>query len=112
MPWAVELHPELATEFKAFSEAVQDTLLAHLIPLAEFGPSLGRPLVDRLKGGALTSLKELRFSADGGVWRVAFSFDRNRVAVLLAAGDKQRVNQDRFYKALIKLAEQRFSRWE
>jgi hypothetical protein len=56
-------------------------------------------------------LKELRFTADGGVWRVAFVFDGKRVAVLLAAGNKRGHGEPRFYKALMKLAEQRFSTW-
>lgn len=112
MTWKVEFHPELAAEFSAFSEAVQDALLAHVIPLREFGPTLGRPLVDTLKGAKLASLKELRFSADGGVWRVAFSFDGDRIAVLLAAGDKQGVNEQRFYTALMRLAVRRFESWE
>jgi hypothetical protein len=33
-------------------------------------------------------MKELRFDAADGVWRVAFAFDPNRRAILLAAGDK------------------------
>jgi hypothetical protein len=33
-------------------------------------------------------MKELRFDAAGGVWRVAFAFDPKRNAVLLIAGDK------------------------
>jgi hypothetical protein len=88
VPWDVQFHPELAAEFAAMAEAVQDELLAHAGLLAEFGPILGRPAVDTLKGSAVANLKELRFTADGGVWRVAFAFDRNRIAVLLAAGDK------------------------
>jgi hypothetical protein len=35
-------------------------------------------------------MKELRFDADNGVWRVAFAFDPNREAILLVAGDKSR----------------------
>ena len=33
-------------------------------------------------------MKELRFDATGGVWRVAFAFDPNRKGILLVAGDK------------------------
>jgi hypothetical protein len=53
----------------------------------------------------------MRFNADGGVWRVAFAFDGQRVAVLLVAGDKRGASQDRFYRRLIALAEQRFETW-
>jgi len=32
-------------------------------------------------------MKELRFDAGGGVWRIAFAFDPRRAAILLVAGD-------------------------
>lgn len=46
-------------------------------------------------------MKELRFTADDGVWRVAFAFDTNRRAIILVAGDKGGVAQKRFYRGLI-----------
>ncbi|MER9951846.1 type II toxin-antitoxin system RelE/ParE family toxin [Mesorhizobium sp. M0047] len=39
------------------------------------------------------NMKELRFDADDGVWRVAFAFDRKREAILLVAGDKSGVSE-------------------
>ena len=36
-------------------------------------------------------MKELRFDAADGVWRVAFAFDPRRHAILLVAGDKSGV---------------------
>jgi hypothetical protein len=54
-------------------------------------------------------MKELRFDAAGGVWRVAFAFDTERCAILLVAGDKSGVSQKRFYKQLIKKADARFA---
>ena len=46
-------------------------------------------------------MKELRFDAADGVWRVAFAFDPRRHAILLVAGDKSGVSQQRFYRQLI-----------
>jgi hypothetical protein len=111
MPWDVEFHSELVLEFDALGEAVQDELLAQTKKLKEFGPTLGRPTVDTLKGSKIANLKELRFMADDGVWRVAFAFDRGRIAVLLAAGDKKGKKEVRFYKGLITTAERRFVTW-
>lgn len=54
-------------------------------------------------------MKELRFNADKGVWRVAFAFDPLRQAIILVAGDKSGVAQKRFYKALIAKADTRFA---
>jgi hypothetical protein len=111
MAWTVEFHAEFANDFRDLDEAIQDEILAHARLLATFGPTLGRPKVDTLKGSKIANLKELRFSAGGGVWRVAFAFDKGRVAVLLAAGDKGGQKDARFYMKLIASAERRFMDW-
>lgn len=72
---------------------------------------MGRPEVDTLKGSAHANMKELRFVAGGGVWRVAFAFDPERKAVLLVAGDKSGVGQRRFYRELIRKADGRYNRY-
>jgi len=112
VPWDVRFHPDLVAEFSNLPAPVKTEMLAHANLVAQFGPVLGRPTVDTLKGSKVANLKELRFSAVGGVWRVAFAFDGNRVAVLLVAGDKGGKDQARFYKALIKLAEERWDTWK
>jgi hypothetical protein len=109
MPWHVEAHEEFKAEFAALTEDVQDELAANVALLEKFGPMLGRPTVDTLKGSRVSNLKELRFDADGGVWRVLFAFNQDRIAVLLVAGDKKGVNQARFYRKLIAIAEARWS---
>lgn len=53
-------------------------------------------------------MKEMRFEAADGAWRVAFAFDPTRAAVLLVAGDKSGVSQKRFYRSLIERADDRF----
>jgi hypothetical protein len=53
-------------------------------------------------------MKELRFMAGGGVWRVAFAFDPKRRAILLVAGDKSGGGEKRFYRELIRKADIRF----
>nr|WP_219854509.1 type II toxin-antitoxin system RelE/ParE family toxin [Pseudomonas japonica] len=89
---------------------VQEELLAQLRVLERFGPELGRPYVDTLNGSRHANMKELRFKADDGVWRVAFAFDPQRKAVVLIAGDKSGSSEKRFYKVLIKSADDRFRR--
>ncbi|MGF6590503.1 type II toxin-antitoxin system RelE/ParE family toxin [Pseudomonas sp. 2835] len=56
-------------------------------------------------------MKELRFDVMNGVWRVAFAFDPKRRAVILVAGDKAGVSQQRFYRNLIRRADERFDRY-
>ena len=69
---------------------------------------MGRPRVDTLNGSRHANMKELRFTAGGGVWRVAFAFDPERKAILLVAGDKSGIGERRFYRQLIQKADQRF----
>jgi hypothetical protein len=108
MCWDVEFYSLFAEEFLEFSQAVQDALLAEVLMLEKFGPQLNRPHVDTLNGSKHTNMKELRFKADDGVWRAAFAFDPQRQAIILVAGDKSGVSEKRFYKQLIKKADERF----
>lgn len=108
MTWVVLFHDAFDAEFADLAEDLQDELLAHARLLAEFGPNLGRPTVDTLKGSRHANMKELRFSWQGEVWRAAFAFDPKRRAVLLVGGDKGGADQRRFYKHLIRVADARF----
>ncbi len=106
--WKVEFHDDFESEFDALPQGVQDELLATASLLEEFGSQLKRPHADTLNDSQYSNMKELRFNADGGVWRVAFAFDPTRQAILLVAGDKSGVSQKRFYKELIKKADARY----
>ena len=106
--WEVIFHDEFEEEFKEFEEELQDELLAHAVLLRDYGPILGRPTVDTLKGSRHTNMKELRFDWGRESWRVAFAFDPKRRAILLAGGDKAGVDQRRFYRKLIAVADRRF----
>jgi hypothetical protein len=107
--WHVDLHDDFVAEFKALDQDVQDELLAHIALLEQFGPQLGRPRADTLNGSRHRNMKELRFDAAAGVWRVAFAFDPNRKAILLVAGDKSGGSERRFYRQLIETAD---ARWD
>jgi hypothetical protein len=108
MTWTVENHAAFESDYDALSVNVQDELLAMAGLLAIYGPRLGRPHADTLAGSRHANMKELRFVADGGVWRVAFAFDPARQAILLVAGDKSGTGQKRFYETLIARADSRF----
>jgi hypothetical protein len=107
--WKVIFHAEFAPEFIQLSEPVRQKIIALAKLLTIFGPHLARPKADTLKGSSHSNMKELRFDADEGVWRVAFAFDLKRRAILLVCGDKSRVSQTEFYKKLIHVADRRFS---
>lgn len=106
--WVVEIGDEFEPEFDALHEDVQTEILALSRLLQQFGPQLGRPRVDTLNGSRHANMKELRFSAADGEWRVAFAFDPKRTAILLVAGDKSGASEKRFYRELIRKADDRF----
>jgi hypothetical protein len=106
--WSVEIGDEFEPEFTELPEDVRTEILAHARLLQQFGPQLGRPRVDTLNNSRHANMKELRFSAADGEWRVAFAFDTKRKAILLVAGDKSGGSEKRFYKQLIAKADDRF----
>lgn len=108
MSWTVPFHDAIYAEFQALDEALQDELVAHAKLLGEFGPNLGRPTVDGLKGAKHANMKELRCDGGGGVWGIAFACDPKRQAILLVGGDKGGADQRKFYKRLIAVADKRF----
>ncbi|MBD2199524.1 MULTISPECIES: type II toxin-antitoxin system RelE/ParE family toxin [Calothrix] len=109
MAWEVLFHEEFEPEFYELPQEVQDELLAYAKLLECQGPHLKRPYADTLNGSSYDNMKELRFKASGGVWRVAFAFDPKRQGILLMAGDKAGTSQKRFYKKLIAKADKRFT---
>jgi hypothetical protein len=106
--WVVEIGDEFEPEFGGLQEDVQTEILALSRLLQKLGPQLGRPHVDTLKGSRYANMKELRFGAAGGEWRVAFAFDLKRKAILLVAGNNSGQSQRRFYRELIRKADERF----
>jgi hypothetical protein len=110
MQWTIIFHDEFEPEFDELPTAVQDELYAEAGFVERFGPETGRPHVDTLKGSDYANMKELRFEAADGEWRVAFAFDPKRRAILLIAGDKTGVSEKKFYKRLIAKADARYER--
>ncbi len=108
VPWAVEMADEFEPEFYALDQGVGMEILALARVLQQFGPQLGRPRVDTLNASRHANMKELRFRAADGEWRVAFAFDPRRKAILLVAGDKSGGSEKRFYRELIRKADERF----
>ncbi len=102
--WVVEIGDEFEPEFLALQEDVRTELLA----LTRFLQQLGRPRVDTLNESRHANMKELRFSAADGEWRVAFALATKRKAILLVAADKSGVGERRFYRELIRKADDRF----
>jgi hypothetical protein len=103
--WDIGFFDDFAAEFRDYPKPVQDELLAILIKLRQFGPQLGRPDADTLKGSRYSNMNELRFNTADEVWRVP-----RLKAILLVGGNKSGVSERRFYKRLILVADERFGR--
>jgi len=77
--------------------------------LATCGPQPGRPLADRIHGGKIHNLKELRPRVPGNAKvRLLFVFDPEREAIVLVAGDKAG-RWSAWYAEAIPLAEERYA---
>jgi hypothetical protein len=110
--WEVVLHPEVEAWFLGLcrTDPTTSDLVAEAVDLlAERGPTLGRPLVDRLKESTFHNMNELWPGSTGTTEvRLIFAFDPIRRAVFLVAGDKSGRWQA-WYRTAIGLADARFS---
>ncbi|WP_416210379.1 type II toxin-antitoxin system RelE/ParE family toxin [Frankia sp. Cr1] len=111
--WLLVIHPEVRDWLHEIRKGDRETAalvgqaIQHVIDGR--GPDEGRPLVDRVKGSRVHSLKELRPASAGGTEvRVLFVFDPARRMVMLVAGDKSGKWQ-RWYDVAIPLAEARYA---
>jgi len=105
MAWEIITTDEYDAWFLEQADDGQAIIRMKVDLLEEYGPLLPRPHADTLKGSKLNNLKELRAHTESNVFRVAFIFDTERNAVLLIGGDKKGKDEKRFYKSLIKQAE-------
>ena len=85
--WEVEVTDEFAEWWQNLTSDQQESVTDRVDLLAELGPDLGRPVVDRVQTSRHHNMKELR-AARGGALRVLFMFDPRRQAILLRGGDK------------------------
>lgn len=109
--WSVILVDEVNEWFLELAKddpVAADAVEAAIDLLAQEGPTLGRPIVDRVKGSNIHNMKELRPSSTS--IRVLFAFDPERQAVLLVAGDKAG-DWDGWYVDNIPIAGRRYEAW-
>ena len=103
--WEVETTDTFDKWFNHQTQALKEDVLAIMHILSEYGPQLGRPWVDTVKNSHYANMKELRIQHQGHPIRAFFVFDPARHGIVLCAGDKTGLNEKRFYKDMIKLAD-------
>ena len=106
--WEVATTDDFDAWFAELTEDGRMEVIAKVNLLKLFGPMLARPHADTLGGSKHANMKELRANTADCVLRIAFAFDPDRSAILLAGGDKSGVDQKRFYKQLIARAESQY----
>ena len=107
MAWKIVTVEYFDNWFLSLDAPEQQDVLAAIFVLEQYGPTLGRPHVDSLKGtDKVKNLKELRIQHKGKPYRVIFAFDPLRQAVMLCGGDK--TGNKQFYGTMIPIAEREF----
>jgi hypothetical protein len=90
--WEILLVEEVADWFDDLTKndpGTADLVEDAIDRLAAVGPTLGRPLVDRIQASRHHNMKELRPGSTGtSEIRILFAFDPVRRAILLIAGNK------------------------
>ncbi len=104
--WTIERTDEIVDWIKELDDDAKEAIYKNLLILKEFGPSLGRPYVDSVKGSRHDNMKELRVTNKKRIFRILFAFDPKRSTILLLGGDKR--GDKRFYQRLIPLADTLF----
>jgi len=87
MSYKVQFHPDFVPEWKELAMGLKELVGEVLDHIEDDGPFLSRPEVDTLNASPA------------------------QTAVILCGGDKQGVNEARFYKQLIAKADARFDAW-
>lgn len=106
MRWAIEYTNEFFAWWQTLNSDEQESLLASVGLLEEYGPQLGRPHADVIAGAKHSQLKELRTQHQGRPYRTFFAFDPRRTAILLIGGDK--TGDEQFYNRMIPVADRLF----
>lgn len=102
---------EVSEWFLRLDGPTADLVTAAIDLLAAEGPTLGRPVVDRIKGSSRHNMKVLRPGSAGRTEvRILFVSDPERKAVLLVAGDKAGRWRD-WYRTNIPIVEARYDEW-
>jgi len=101
--WEVEYTDEFEEWWMDLTQDQQAAINDRVMLLAERGPDLGRPVVDRVAGSRHPNMKELRVSK-GGALRILFAFDPLRKAILLLGGDKSG-RWEKWYRSAVPVAD-------
>jgi hypothetical protein len=105
--YGVNFSDEFEAWWSSLERDLRKAIAAYIGLLQEYGPQLGRPYADTLKGSRYRNMKELRIPYKGEPYRVLYAFDSKREALLLIGGNK--ASSKRWYQQTIPVAERIFA---
>jgi len=101
--WEVEYTDEFGAWWHGLSEAEQASVDASVQLMEARGPQLGHPHSSGIARSRHPRMRELRVQHRGKPYRILYTFDPRRTAILLIGGDK--TGDDRWYEEHVPLAD-------
>lgn len=101
--WEVEVTDVFEQWWETLNEAEREDVRAVVGLLEARGPSLPFPYSSAVLTSRHSHMRELRIQHKGKPYRVLYSFDPKRMALLLVGGDKS--GKDRWYQINVPLAD-------
>jgi hypothetical protein len=104
MAWDAEYTDEFGEWWDTLDVEEQDAIDVAVVLLQERGPELRFPLSSGIKSSRHRHMRELRIQHRGRPYRILYSFDPRRVAILLIGGEK--TGDDRWYEQVVPTADE------
>ena len=108
MAWEIEFCDEFGEWWDTLTSAEQESVDFTVSILQEVGPTLRMPHSSGIERSRHPHMRELRIQHEGRPYRVLYTFDPRRTAMLLIGGDK--TGKNRWYEEFIPLADAIYDR--
>jgi hypothetical protein len=109
MMWTVKELEPFSDWFDALPDPEKVRVAASVILLKTFGVNLRFPHSSGISGSRHSSMRELRVQAKGKPYRILYTFDPERAAVMLIAGNK--TGDERWYDENVPKADSLFDKY-
>lgn len=109
MMWTVKELEPFSDWFDALPDPEKVRIAASVILLKTFGVNLRFPHSSGISGSRHSSMRELRVQTKGKPYRILYTFDPERAAVMLIAGDK--TGDERWYDKNVPMADSVFDEY-
>ena len=108
LAWEVEFSDEFEQWWDGLTAAEQKSVDFTVSLLQEAGPALRMPYSSGVETSRHKHMRELRIQHQGRPYRVLYTFDPRRAAMLLIGGDK--TGNNRWYEEYVPLADAIYDR--